>query len=138
MNQHQPSFIQPPVDQDTIDDPTVLSPGNDAGVGDDAATTSFTSLHELQTPSNQRPGYNKMRRRQLTEQFPMEKKGKAAKLSHNGVAGSAAASAALAPNGAPPGAAAAPDTVDRRANFGKGKQMPPPLPPADVDRNSLR
>eukprot|EP00965_Chrysotila_dentata_P051376 1703620-Pleurochrysis_carterae.AAC.1 len=68
----------------------------------------------------------------------MEKKGKAAKLSHNGTAGSAAAAAASAPGGAPPGAAAAPNTVDRRANFGTDKQMPPPLPPADVDRNSVR
>eukprot|EP00965_Chrysotila_dentata_P056655 1879418-Pleurochrysis_carterae.AAC.1 len=67
MNQHQPSFTQAPVDQDTVDDPTVLSPGNDAGVGDDAASTSFTSLHELQAPSNQRPGENRMRRRQLAE-----------------------------------------------------------------------
>eukprot|EP00965_Chrysotila_dentata_P170352 5622791-Pleurochrysis_carterae.AAC.1 len=82
MNQHQPSFIQPPMDQDTVLDPTVLSPtGNDADVGDDAATMSFTSLHELQTPSNQRPGYNKMRPRQLAEQFAMENKGKAANCS---------------------------------------------------------
>eukprot|EP00965_Chrysotila_dentata_P070947 2345048-Pleurochrysis_carterae.AAC.1 len=62
----------------------------------------------------------------------MEKKGKAAKLSHNGTAGSAAAAAAAsATDGAPPGAAAASNTVDRRANFGKGKMPPPPLPPAD-------
>eukprot|EP00965_Chrysotila_dentata_P094556 3126292-Pleurochrysis_carterae.AAC.1 len=67
MNQHQPSFTQAPLDQDTVDDPTVLSPGNDAGVGEKDATTSFTSLHELLTPSNQLPGYNKMRRRQLAE-----------------------------------------------------------------------
>eukprot|EP00965_Chrysotila_dentata_P068114 2252845-Pleurochrysis_carterae.AAC.1 len=67
VNQHQPSFTHPPVEEDNVDDPTVLSPGDDAGVGDDAAMTSFTSLHELQTSSNQRPGYDKMRRRQLAE-----------------------------------------------------------------------
>eukprot|EP00965_Chrysotila_dentata_P038467 1278337-Pleurochrysis_carterae.AAC.1 len=66
----------------------------------------------------------------------MEKKGKAAKLSHTGTAGSAAPAAASAPDGAPPGADAVPNTADRRANFGKGKMPPPPLPPADVDRNS--
>eukprot|EP00965_Chrysotila_dentata_P121937 4029927-Pleurochrysis_carterae.AAC.1 len=74
----------------------------------------------------------------IAEQFAMEKKGKAAKLSHIETAGSAAAASASAPNGALPGASAAPNTVDRPANFGKGEQMPPPLPPADVDRNSLR
>eukprot|EP00965_Chrysotila_dentata_P068164 2254723-Pleurochrysis_carterae.AAC.1 len=36
--EHQSSFTQPPVEKDTVDNPTVLSPGNDAGVGDDAAT----------------------------------------------------------------------------------------------------
>eukprot|EP00965_Chrysotila_dentata_P076910 2539110-Pleurochrysis_carterae.AAC.1 len=83
--------------------------------------------------------YNRMRQRQLADKFSMlEKKGKAAKLSHNETAGSTAAAAASAPNGALPDASAAPNTVDRRASFGKGKQMPPPLPPADVDRNSLR
>eukprot|EP00965_Chrysotila_dentata_P163179 5389234-Pleurochrysis_carterae.AAC.1 len=66
----------------------------------------------------------------------MEKKGKAAKLSHNGTAVSAAPAATSAPDGATPGAAAAPSTVDLRANIGNDKQMPPPLPPADVDRNS--
>eukprot|EP00965_Chrysotila_dentata_P090815 2997018-Pleurochrysis_carterae.AAC.1 len=76
-----------------------------------------------------------MRRRQLAEQFAMEKKGKAAKLSHHETAGSAAAAAASAPNGAPSGDSAAPDNVDRRANFGKGKPMLPPLPRAGVDRN---
>eukprot|EP00965_Chrysotila_dentata_P158987 5252480-Pleurochrysis_carterae.AAC.1 len=49
--QHQSSFTQAPVEQDTVDAPTVLSPDNDASVGDDAASTSFTSLHELQTLS---------------------------------------------------------------------------------------
>eukprot|EP00965_Chrysotila_dentata_P114813 3794968-Pleurochrysis_carterae.AAC.1 len=83
-----------------------------------------------------------MPRLQLVEQFAMEKKGKAAKLFHNETAGSfaaaAAAAAGSAANGALPGASAAPNTDIRRADFGKGKQMPPPLPPADVDRNSLR
>eukprot|EP00965_Chrysotila_dentata_P072920 2410516-Pleurochrysis_carterae.AAC.1 len=90
------------------------------------------------TPSNQRPGYNRMRRRHLAERFTTEKRGKAAKLSHHEAAGSAAAAAASAPKGAPLGASAASDTDDRRAKFGKGKHMPPPLPPADVDRDSLR
>eukprot|EP00965_Chrysotila_dentata_P019282 641830-Pleurochrysis_carterae.AAC.1 len=104
VNQHQPSFTKAPGDQDTVNDPTVLFPGNDAGVGDNAVTTSFTSLHELQTPSNHRPG------------------GKAAKFFHNETAGfAAAAAAASAPNGAFPGASVAPNTVDRRANFGKEK-----------------
>eukprot|EP00965_Chrysotila_dentata_P015193 502721-Pleurochrysis_carterae.AAC.2 len=142
VNQHQPSLTQTPVDQATFDDPNCLSPGNDAGVGDDAAETSFTSQHELRTTSNQRPGYNRMRRRQLAKQFAMmEKNGQAAKLFHNETAGSSAAAnaaAGSAANGALPGASAAPNTVDRQASFGKGKQIPPPLPPADVDRNSLR
>eukprot|EP00965_Chrysotila_dentata_P055452 1839938-Pleurochrysis_carterae.AAC.2 len=79
VNHHKPSFTQAPVDQDTFDDPNVLSPGNDAGAAYNAAETSFTSQHELRTPSSQRPWYNKMRRRQLAKEFVMEKKGKAAK-----------------------------------------------------------